>query len=228
MKKNSPKKNLTDVKSKILHVSSKRTSVKTLTGKKNTNQKTTDFLFEVGMLAKTPRSWSSFLGSGKQSVAEHINRVCYIGFALANMSEGIDSSKVLEMCLFHDLAEARVSDLNYVHQKYNKKDEKSAIKDLASELSFGNKIIKILHVYETRESYESKLAKDADNLELILSLKEQIDIGNKRAESWITSAIKRLKTKEAQILANSIIKTDSDQWWFGDKSDKWWISRNKE
>ena len=34
------------------------------------------------------------------------------------MEEKIDSAKILEMCLFHDLAETRVSDLNYVHQKY--------------------------------------------------------------------------------------------------------------
>jgi putative hydrolase of HD superfamily len=195
---------------------------------KNTNQKTTDFLYEVGMLAKTPRSGFFFLGSGEQSVAEHINRVCYIGFVLANMSKDVDQSKILEMCLFHDLAEARVSDLNYVHQKYNKRDEKSAIKDLTSELSFGDKINKILHEYETRESVESKLAKDADNLEWIISLKEQVDIGNKRSESWIPSAVKRLKTKEAKILADSITKIDSDQWWFGDKDDKWWITRNKE
>ena len=37
-----------------------------------------DFLFEVGILAKTPRSGFHFLGSGEQSVAEHINRVSYI------------------------------------------------------------------------------------------------------------------------------------------------------
>jgi putative hydrolase of HD superfamily len=201
---------------------------KTSTNSKKQAKNTTNFLYEVGMLAKTPRSGFFFLGSGDQSVAEHINRVCYIGFVLANMKGKIDQSKVLEMCLFHDLAEARVSDLNYVHQKYNKRDETTAIKDLTSTLSFGNKIDKILHEYETRESYESKLAKDADNLEWIISLKEQVDIGNERSKSWIPSAIKRLKTKEAQILANSIIETDSDEWWFGNKDDKWWISRNKE
>jgi len=190
--------------------------------------KTTDFLFEAGMLSKTPRSGFFFLGSGEQSVAEHINRVCYIGFALANMIKGVNLSKILEMCLFHDFAEARVSDLNYVHQKYTKRDEESAIKDLTSELSFGDKISKILHEYETRETLESKIAKDADNLEFIISLKEQVDIGNERAASWITSSVKRLKTKEAQNLAGQIIKTDSDRWWFGNKEDQWWINRNKK
>ena len=195
--------------------------------KNNKNEKTVDFLFEAGMLAKTPRSGFFFLGSGEQSVAEHTNRVCYIGFVLANMSSNVDLSKVLEMCLFHDFAEARVSDLNYVHQKYNKKDEDAAIKDLTSGLSFGDKIDKIVHEYETRESYESKLAKDSDILELILSLKEQIDIGNKKAESWIENAVKRLKTIEAQDLVKTIIKTDSDRWWYGDKNDHWWVDRVK-
>ena len=195
----------------------------------NKIKKTTDFLFEVGILSKTPRSGFFFLGSGEQSVAEHINRVCYIGYVLANITKSkIDLSKVLEMCLFHDLAESRVSDLNYVHQKYTKSDEGAAINDLTSELPFGEKISKTINEYEHRESYEAKLAKDADVLELILSLKEQIDIGNEKAKSWIEAVIKRLKTTEGQSLAKDIIKTDSDRWWYGDKEDKWWINRNKK
>ena len=86
-----------------------------------------------------------------------------------------------------------------------------------------------LWIYRTdcRESYESKLVKDSDNLEFIISLKEQFDIGNKRASSWIDAAVKRLKTKEAQELADAILKIDSDNWWFGDKKDSWWINRTK-
>ncbi len=197
--------------------------------KTNTNGKITDFLFEVGMLSKTPRSGFFFLGSGEQSVAEHTNRVCYIGYVLAKISKNkVDGAKVLEMCLFHDLAETRISDLNYVHQKYTKSDESAAINDLTSELPFGEKINVVIHEYEIRESYESKLAKDADILELILSLKEQIDIGNEKAKSWIEAAVKRLKTKEGALLAKDIIKTDSDRWWYGNKDDQWWVNRNKK
>jgi len=93
-------------------------------------KKVADFLFEVGMLAKTPRSGFFFLGSGEQSVAEHINRASYIGFVLASMDKSVDMSKVLKMCLLHDLAEARVSDLNYVHQKYAETKEEKAVEDL--------------------------------------------------------------------------------------------------
>jgi len=187
-----------------------------------------DFLFESGMLAKTPRSGFHFLGSGSQSVAEHLNRTVYIGFALAQMAKNVDMSKLLQMCMFHDLAEARTSDLNYVQQKYVKSDENKALSDLFQTLSFGNKIKEIIEEYEERKTKEAILAKDADILELILSIKEQIDIGNERAEIWIPSAIKRLKTKEGKILGGKIIKTDSDRWWFYDKKDQWWVNRGKE
>ncbi len=187
-----------------------------------------DFLFEAGILAKTPRSWSSFLGSGEQSVAEHSNRVTYIGFVLSQMSVGTDVSKVMQMCAFHDFAEARTSDLNYVHQKYVKSDEKKAIDDLVSSFPYGYKIKEILEECVERKTKESLLAKDADRLELILTLKEQVDIGNERARTWIPSALKRLETKEAKVLGKSIVKTDSDRWWFADKKDEWWVNRNKK
>jgi len=41
-----------------------------------------DFLFETGMLAKTPRSGYQFLGSGRETVAEHILRTIYVGYTL--------------------------------------------------------------------------------------------------------------------------------------------------
>lgn len=194
---------------------------------KNELDSIVDFLYEAGMLAKTPRSGFFFLGSGKQSVAEHLNRATYIGFTLAQMAGDVDVSKVIQMCMFHDFAEARVSDLNYVHQKYTERFEHKAIGDLVANLSFGQKIQDIIDEYEKRESKESHLAKDSDNLELILSLKEQKDIGNERASSWLPSAVQRLKTEEAKKLAEKIIITDSDRWWFGSKDDKWWVDRNK-
>ncbi|MDO8669020.1 MAG: HD domain-containing protein [Candidatus Buchananbacteria bacterium] len=191
---------------------------------------TADFLFEVGMLAKTPRSGFFFLGSGQQSVSEHTTRTIYIGYALAMLDQdkNIDTNKVIKMCIFHDLSEARISDLNYVHQKYTEKKEHEALKDLTSTLPFGPDIENIITEYEKRETKESKIAKDADNLEFLISLKEQVDIGNTRAESWIPAIKKRLYTNGAAELAETIMAMDSDHWWFGDKNDEWWINRNKK
>lgn len=187
-----------------------------------------NFLFEVGILSKTPRSGFHFLGSGQQSVSEHANRTVYIGFVLSKLEGKVDASKVMQMCLFHDLAEARTSDLNYVHQKYTISDEHKAIEDLIITLPFGDEMHKILKEYKERKSKESILAKDADNIEWLLSLKEQVDIGNKRAETWIPSTVKRLKTKVAKDLAKAIVGINSDDWWFSQKEDDWWVNRNKK
>ena len=189
--------------------------------------KITDFLFEVGILSKTPRSGFFFLGSGEQSVAEHLNRVTYIGYVLCKMIPEADSAKVMQMCLFHDLAEARTSDLNYVHQKYAQANEERALEDIAKSLPFGQEIKNLVEERNAGVTIESKMAKDADRLEWILSLKEQVDIGNTRAESWLPSAVKRVETEQAKQIAEQILKTDSDHWWFGDKDNQWWITRNK-
>jgi len=195
--------------------------------KDNELQKITDFLYETGILAKTPRSGFFFLGSGEQSVAEHVNRVCYIAYCLAKMNGSVDTGKVVQMALFHDISESRISDLNYVHQKYTERLEDKAHQDLADTLPFGEDIKELIDEYEDRESPESLLVKDADNLEFIISLKEQQDIGNTRAVTWIGPALQRLKTKEGKQIGSVVIEVDSDRWWFGEKDDNWWVSRNK-
>ncbi|MFA6898422.1 MAG: HD domain-containing protein, partial [Candidatus Paceibacterota bacterium] len=122
---------------------------------------------------------------------------------------------------------ARVSDLNYVHQKYVERKEAKAVDDLTHTLPFGKDILETIHEYEERKTPESILAKDADNLEWIISLKEQVDIGNTRAKDWINSALQRLKTKVAEDVAAEIMKSESTDWWFGDKNSSWWVNRNK-
>lgn len=187
-----------------------------------------NFLFEVGILSKTPRSGLHFLGTGNQSVAEHVNRAVYIGYTLAQLDGTVDVAKVMKMCLLHDIAEARVSDLNYVHQKYVERREGKAVSDLAATLPFGNDLLETIHEYEERKSPESILAKDSDNLEWIITLKEQVDIGNTRAEEWIESALKRLKTKVAKEVAAEIMRSESTDWWFSDKESSWWVNRNQK
>ena len=173
-----------------------------------------NFLFEVGMLAKTPRSGFFFLGTGEQSVAEHVNRTVFIGYTLAQMDGTVDVAKVLKMCLFHDISETRISDLNHVHQKYVEHKEHSAVKDITDSVPFGRDIFDTLEEYEKRSSKEAIMVKDADTLEWIMALKEQIDTGNTRAEEWIQFALDRLKTKDAQAIARAIMQTNSNDWWF--------------
>ena len=188
-----------------------------------------DFLYEVGMLQKTPRSGFQFLGSGNQTVAEHLHRASIIAFVLAIIEKVDNPHRVATMAMLHDISESRISDLNYVHQKYTTRLEDKAHLDLVTSLpsNIGDSINSLIGEYELRESLESKLVKDSDNLEWILSLKEQVDIGNERANEWLPSAVARLKTVSGQMLGKIILETRSDRWWFGDQKSEWWVNRGK-
>ncbi len=172
-----------------------------------------NFLFEVGMLARTPRSGFHFLGTGKQSVAEHVNRTVFIAYTLAQLDGTVDTLKVLKMALLHDISETRISDLNHIHQKYVERKEHSAVQDISDSVPFGVDILNTLGEYEKRESKESILVKDSDILEWIISLKEEIDIGNTRAFDRIDYAISLLKTPIARKIAGTIMTTESSDWW---------------
>ncbi|EAT17331.1 HD domain-containing protein [Desulfuromonas acetoxidans] len=181
-----------------------------------------NFLFEVGMLKRTPRSGFQFLGSGAQSVAEHSFRTAMIGYTLAQLSEGVDCGRVVMLCLFHDVPEARIGDLNYVNKKYVQADEQKAIDDLAATLPFGEQYKQTLGEFVDKETPEACLAHDADQLEMILALKEYKDLGNRYADEWYPFAVRRLQTDVARELAEAIWTTDSSRWWFDDNSD-WWV-----
>jgi putative hydrolases of HD superfamily len=182
-----------------------------------------DFLFEVGMLCKTPRSGYQFLGSGRESVAEHVLRTVFIGYALCKLNPSLEELRVLKMCVLHDLPEARTGDMNYVNKKYVQVDEAKAVKELTEGLFFGDDIRKSIEEFNAKETEESLIARDADQIALILQLKEYGDLGNKYSDEWIKYALQRLCTDEGKKLADRIIQTDSSHWWFKEKND-WWIN----
>lgn len=185
-----------------------------------------NFLFEAGMLKRTPRTGYQFLGSGDESVAEHIFRTSYIGYALGRMSENANVDRIVKMCMFHDLPEARTGDQNYVNKKYVDVDIGKAVEDMTTMLPFGQEIREMILEFEEGKTEEAKLARDADQIELILALKEYKDLGNTYANEWIAFSLKRLLTESARKLAAVILETDSSLWWFSDKGD-WWVGGGK-
>jgi putative hydrolase of HD superfamily len=180
------------------------------------------FFFELGMLKRTPRTGFQFLGSGAETVAEHIFRTAMIGYTLARLDDQADAGRVVLMCLFHDLPEARTGDLNYVNKKYVRADEGKAVEDLARTLPFGDDYRALHAEFAERRTREALLAHDADQLEMILALKEHKDLGNRYADEWYPFNVERLQTEVARRLAETIWTTDSSRWWFDDDAD-WWV-----
>jgi putative hydrolases of HD superfamily len=186
-----------------------------------------EFMFEVGMLKRSPRTGYQFLGSGGESVADHSFRTAVIGYVLGSMEPDADRGKVILMCLFHDFPEARTGDHNYVNKKYVIVDEERAVQDQVEGLPFGNEILSLISEFNTLETLEARLSKDADQLDLVLELKEQLDLGNTQAGEWLSFALKRLITESGKRLGREIMTAKRDSWWFDKKTD-WWINGPKK
>jgi len=156
-------------------------------------------------------------------VADHSFRTAVIGYVLAAGNSTADLQKVLCMCLFHDLPEARTGDHNYVNKRYVQVFEEKAAADLVQDLEFGEQIFRLIQEFNEARTIEARLSRDADQLDLILELKEQMDLGNPYADEWLSYAVKRLFTEGAKQLAWEILETDSTEWWF-EKKAHWWIN----
>lgn len=183
-----------------------------------------DFIYEAGILARTPRSGLWFLGSGEQSVAEHLSRSAFIAIALCYLTPKAKKEHAVLLTLFHDFAEGRTSDLNYVHQRYGRLAEDQAIEDIAAGIPFGPAIREFYREVKEKKSLEAKLVKDADYLEWIATLREEEVKGNTKAREWIVGAAKRLKTPAGKRLGKLLVRTNPDAWWF-DAKDEWFINR---
>jgi putative hydrolase of HD superfamily len=184
-----------------------------------------DFLFECGMLRKTPRTGYQFLGTGAENVAEHSFRTAVIGFVLAQMA-GANKERTAMMCLFHDLHEARTGDFNYVAHIYNTSQRTRALADALSGTGLEGDLMPLWEELEETESLESRLAQDADQLDLMLNLKEQSDLGNAYADKWLAAAAMRFRTPEGQELAKTVMETDHTDWWFLGPDASWWEKKN--
>lgn len=199
-------------------------NVRANTAGRSRQERIVDFFNEVGMLRLTPRSGYQFLGSGQESVAEHSFRVAVMGYVLARMAEA-DVARTTFLCLFHDLAEARTGDLNYVNRIYNNTNARRAMADSVDGTGLEQDILPLWDELELAQSLEARLAHDADQLDMIFNLKRESDLGNKFADTWLESALLRLRSPEAQELAAVMMTVNHSEWWYAGPSKDWWVNK---
>ena len=187
-----------------------------------------NLLNEIEMLSAIPRSGFAFLGSGSQSIAEHSYQATLVAYVLARLyPQPLDMHKLVMMCLFHDLPEARIGDLNYFQKKYVAPRLDKALEDIEKASFLGPEIVAFIKEYEEGKTPEAQLAHDADQLELFLILKQEEERGNKKAAEWMANLTKRLQTDIGKQVAEAIRQTPSDAWWHQNKSDPHWIDGGK-
>lgn len=197
----------------------------------NANERLADFLFEVGTLRRVLRSHRQTLltNDDTDNIATHSFRVTWIGWHLAKL-ENADPYKVTMMCLLHDLGEARSNDMNWIHKRYVTVHDTDIDSEQLGTLPFPD-LAELATEYHARESLEAKIAKDADEIDQILLLKEYEWQGNKEAARWLgdheakdgTKRLDRLRTKSARALGDAIYQREPSQWW-----ETLWTNQNRK
>ena len=185
-----------------------------------------NFLFELGHLRQTPRSgWHYLRIKDIQNDAEHSARVGQIAFVLAVMENHPDPYYVSTMGLFHEIAEIRTNDPNYISRQYNVTDEDRAVVDQTAEIgSAGEKILSMWRECDDHKTAAGKIAKDADRLEMMFTAKEYISSGFPDAIDWFNSAFPLLETTSAKQIAEELKNMSGNEWW---RSIRYKILKNK-
>lgn len=175
------------------------------------------FLFEVGHLKNVDRSgWWLFGNKMPESVAEHSFRCAILGYFLAKL-ENVDTFKVVIMCLFHDVHEARLNDLHKIAQNYMnfKEAEKKASQEQIKSLNNPERreIENTLEEFVNQKSKESIVARDADILECAMQAREYQAQGYEAAIDWLERAKSTLRSESAKRLLSTIERADPNEWW---------------
>jgi putative hydrolase of HD superfamily len=170
-------------------------------------------LFEAAFLKHVPRSGYQFLGAGRESVAEHVYCATFIAFIMSELEPHADARRLITMSLIHDLHEARTGDLNYVQKRYLQADESRATADSLKDLPFAVHINELVAEFAAGQTLEARLARDADQLALIIDLKSLHDLGYATPQTWLPHVQARLQTDLGKQLARAVMEAGRDEWW---------------
>ena len=177
-----------------------------------------EFLFEMGQLKNAPRSGWWTVRAPKESVAEHTFRTASVAHILAKMAKLSEKEELMliKAAIYHDLHEARITDLHMIAKKYVKADEKKCeeeqLQNLPKEIK--EDIEGCLNLPPKLQIY----LKDADKLECALQAKEYLDLGYK-TKDWIENTKKIVKSKEAKLLLKKLETESSLKWLSKDRKD---------
>ncbi|MFA6131087.1 MAG: HD domain-containing protein [Patescibacteria group bacterium] len=107
---------------------------------KHEKKRDVEFLFEIGCLRFINRSWIRFLHPDVANNAEHMFRVLWIAWMLAEHEGPVNIEKVLKMALIHDITESRTGDVDYLSRQYTKRDDSKAIEHITDGTIFEKEV----------------------------------------------------------------------------------------
>lgn len=171
----------------------------------------------MGNIRLIDRMWRRFHFTDAANLAEHHYRVFWIAMILAkHESSEVDTGKVAKLALLHDIPESRAGDVDYISRQYVERSEDMAIQDILEDTAIKEEFLALWEEYETRESLESKIVKDADTLDVDFELAEQEARGStvklNKAETR-KRASEKLYTDTAKKIYEQLQESNPHDWW---------------
>ena len=163
--------------------------------------------------------WRRFHSTEFANLAEHHFRVFWIAMIIAAGEKNADTGKIAKLALLHDIAESRTGDVDYIARQYVIRNEELAIQDILSDTSIEEEFLALMKEYEERVSPESRIVKDADNLDVDFELVEQdASSGNALRKQWKDMrsfvAKEKLYTETAKKLFDQLMEANPHNWHF--------------
>lgn len=173
------------------------------------------FGYELGILKRMRRAgwWQAGIRD-PESVAEHSLRVAQLAGLLA-AEEGADPARAAYLAIWHDSQETRTGDLPHTVKPYLTKPDPEAItadQTAGLPLASGDSVRAAVAEYEAGETAESRCARDADKLEMLLQAVEYQDLGAQRVQGWIESGRTALTTATARRIAEAAVGLSPLTW----------------
>jgi putative hydrolases of HD superfamily len=171
---------------------------------------------EAGHLKRSKRTgwWVAGIAN-PESVAEHSWRTALIAYFIA-LAEGADPERTVTIGVFHDLAETRTGDIEYVGRHYlTAAADETIAKDQARDLpsAMTDAFLAVIREAEDGASLEAICARDADKLECLLQAREYQRQGHQDVQQWIDNMAAAVRTPTGRALAQAALIADPGEWW---------------
>lgn len=181
-----------------------------------TTKRDVQFLFEMGSIRYVNRTWRRFLNPNVANLAEHHFRVFWIAMTIASHEGPVDMGKIAKMVMVHDIAESRAGDVDYLSRQYVERNQELGITDMLSGTGLEKEFLELWEEYEERQSLESKIIKDADNIDIDMELKEQAAMGNRaigESHFWREEKVRpKLYTETARTIFDEMKDAEPHAW----------------
>ena len=136
--------------------------------------------FKTANKLKITRRYKNTLKQGGDSTAEHSWSLALLVLLVGeHYKKGINIDHALKLALVHDLPESMTDDVDAYDQitgKFPKAlkflKEHAAMKDIADDGAFGQKVYKLWKEYAENKTKEAKLVKALDKIEAFIHLSE--------------------------------------------------------